>query len=181
MKFLRKKAASRLAIDPDQSILDIATGTGAQGVEFARLGHEVVGIDLDLKMLDKARLKITRNLAFLHGDATRLPLAAGKFDLAVISFAMHDVPYTIGIHFLKEARRVIKDTGLICIIEHEDPADNVIAKVFFLIALLFETPNHKTFFRKSLEDYFGETGLELVGKTRLALGAVRLVTAVKST
>lgn len=179
MRILRQKAARRLTLAPESRILDLATGTGAQGIEFAKLGHQVIGVDLDEKMLEKAREKSSANLAFLHGDATQLPFPVGYFDLAVISFAMHDVPYPIGIQFLQEAKRVLNHSGRIFIVEHEDPKDNIIARIFFWIALTFETPNHKRFFKVSLEDYFLKTGLVLLEKTQLAFGAVRLITAGK--
>jgi ubiquinone/menaquinone biosynthesis C-methylase UbiE len=178
MKYLRCAAAKKLGLKPQQKIIDIATGTGAQGFEFAKLGHFVVGLDLDIKMLHQAQQKSNNNisLSFIHADAEYIPTRSKFYDLAVISFAMHDVPYEIGLRILREAKRVIKDDGIIYIIEHGDPHQFLAARILHQVSLLFETPNYKPFFLKSLGDYFKETKLEILKKDYLVLGAVRLLT-----
>ncbi len=100
--------------------------------------------------------------------------------MAVISFAMHDVPYDIGLRILTEAKRVIKDDGIIYIIEHGDPHQFIAARILYQVSLLFETPNYKPFFHKNLEDYFIETNLEIQKMDHLVFGAVRLVTLKQS-
>jgi len=177
MKYLRGAAAKRLELKPHQKIIDIATGTGAQGYEFAKLGHLVVGIDLDINMLGQAEKKTNNlNLSLIHANAVDLPTESQLFDVAVISFAMHDVPYEIGLRILAEAKRVIKYDGIIYIIEHGDPNQFITARILFQVSLLFETPNYKLFFKRSLEEYFEETKLEIITKEHLVFGAVRLVT-----
>jgi len=182
MKYLRSKAASRLLAGPKLKILDIATGTGSQGYEFALLGHSVIGIDLDLKMLLKAQNKQNErlDLGFLHADVTNMPLAANQFDMAVISFAMHDVPQAIGLGLLVEASRVIKPEGVIYIIDYEEPRFTAAAKILYRIALLYESPNFKPFIQTGLKSYWIQTGLEMIQKERLAWGAVQLVRLMKS-
>ena len=58
---LRKRAAKFLNLAPSKNILDVATGTGAQAYELAKLGHEVIGIDLSPEMLKQAKKKISKN------------------------------------------------------------------------------------------------------------------------
>lgn len=50
----------------------MATGTGAQAYELAKLGHEVVGIDLSPEMLAQAKKKLSPNLKlkFQEADGT---------------------------------------------------------------------------------------------------------------
>ena len=43
--------------DGSQSVLDAGCGTGRLGIELARRGHRVVGVDLDAVMLTQARAK----------------------------------------------------------------------------------------------------------------------------
>jgi len=181
MKYLRRKAAARLLSLPNLNILDIATGTGSQGYEFALLGHSVIGIDLDLNMLQKAQNKRreTLDLDFLHADVTHLPLAANQFDAAVISFAMHDVPKQVGLGLLLEAARVIKPEGVIYIIDYEEPRATFAAKILYRIALLYESPNFKPFIHKGLKSYCIQTDLKMIQKERLAWGAVQLVRLMK--
>jgi len=176
MKYLRHAAASKLGLTPPQLILDIATGTGAQGYEFSKLGHHVVGLDLDIHMLRQAHKKSGQNLSFTQADAEFIPTGSNIFDLAVISFAMHDVPYEIGVRILKEAKRVIKDAGRIYIIEHGNHEKFFAARILYIVSLLFETPNYKPFFDKTFEDYFSEAKLERLQTEYLCFGAVRLLT-----
>lgn len=48
-------------------MLDAGCGTGRVGIELARRGHHVVGVDLDPAMLDLARSKAPE-LAWIQGD-----------------------------------------------------------------------------------------------------------------
>lgn len=170
---LRRKAARKMG-NEKLKIIDIATGTGAHAYEMAKLGHNVTGIDLDVKMLAKAKKKLSRDLelSFLHADGTELPFADNEFDAATISFAMHDVPYEIGIKILNEVIRVIKDDGFIFIIDFNVPIDNIGARILFWVAQLYESPNYKPFALKGLDTYIETTGLTQIEKTSF-LGAVQ--------
>jgi len=67
-------------------ILDVGTGTGFIGLLLADLGHDVTGIDLGEKMLEKARVKTEkRNLSatFLIGDAENPDFPKGSFDIII--------------------------------------------------------------------------------------------------
>src|SRR5918993_2113408 len=50
-----------------RSVLDAGCGTGRVAVELHRRGLEVVGVDLDDSMLDKAATK-QPDLSWVHGD-----------------------------------------------------------------------------------------------------------------
>jgi SAM-dependent methyltransferase len=69
---------------PD-SVLDAGCGTGRVAVELERLGHRVVGIDLDPTMLEAARLKAPE-LSWIEGDLAdpRLDLDR-QFDVVVMA------------------------------------------------------------------------------------------------
>jgi SAM-dependent methyltransferase len=69
------EAAFVRAYDP-ASVLDAGCGTGRVGIELARHGIEVVGVDVDASMLDTARRRapeltwVTSDLADLQLDRT---------------------------------------------------------------------------------------------------------------
>ncbi len=155
-------------------IIDLATGTGAHALELAKLGHEVVGIDLDQKMLDKAskKTKDSLKLSFQHGDGTKLDFKDNEFDAASISFAMHDVPAEIGISILKEAKRVIKDDGFIFITDYNQ-TETFGAKALYAVAITYESPNYKPFAKRDFQAYLNEAGLKIVKKDTF-LGAVQM-------
>ena len=64
-------------------VLDAGCGTGRVGIELARRGIDVVGVDLDGEMLDVARAKAP-HLEWHLGDLAAIDLAAGApFDVVV--------------------------------------------------------------------------------------------------
>ena len=70
-----------------KTILDIGTGTGRFAEYFNDSGFNVVGIDLSLSMMAKAREKRLRNL--VQADANRLPFRDGTFDGALMIHVLH--------------------------------------------------------------------------------------------
>ena len=72
--------------DRSVRILDIGCGTGRHAIELAARGYAVVGVDLSMAQLARARAKAAeRGLAvdFRPADARDLPFAA-EFDLAIM-------------------------------------------------------------------------------------------------
>ena len=93
-------------------LLDVGTGTGAVP---AALGErvddlaEVVGCDLSLPMLSRARRRVPR-LQVAVAAATRLPFPGASFDVVTASFVLShilDYPRALG-----EALRVLKPGGV---------------------------------------------------------------------
>lgn len=169
-----RRRAARMMGKESFKIIDIATGTGAHAYEMARLGHDVIGIDLDTNMLAKAQRKIGKDLKlkFIEADGTNLPFSNNEFDAATVSFAIHDVPYEIGVQILKEMNRVVKGDGVIWIIDYHAPLDNLGAKVLFSVARLFESPNYFPFVKRGLDAYIESIGLQLLERSSF-LGAVQ--------
>ncbi len=66
-----------------RSVLDAGCGTGRVAVELVRRGIEVVGVDVDSGMLDKARAKAP-DLPWVLADLARLDLGR-TFDVVVMA------------------------------------------------------------------------------------------------
>ncbi len=124
---------------PGQAILDVACGNGNYARHLARRGVDVVACDFAAAFVDRARARgaaaadaaadadaaaadaaadaddavSARPIEYLVGDATDeaalLALGAGRFDAAVCSMAMMDMP-TID-PLLRAARRLLKPGG----------------------------------------------------------------------
>ncbi|MDP9182387.1 MAG: class I SAM-dependent methyltransferase [Actinomycetota bacterium] len=63
-------------------VLDAGCGTGRVAVRLAELGHDVVGVDLDQRMLDQARADAP-DLTWVLADLAELDLDGAPFDLVV--------------------------------------------------------------------------------------------------
>jgi ubiquinone/menaquinone biosynthesis C-methylase UbiE len=86
--------AESLRLRGDESVLDVATGTGNAALALA--GHlprgRVVGVDFSSGMLERARGKAeslnVQNVEFLERDMQSLGFSPGRFDAAVSSFGI---------------------------------------------------------------------------------------------
>lgn len=173
---LRKKAAQFLDLTPPQKIIDVASGTGSQAHELAKLGYDVIGMDLSKEMLKQAKKKCNSGLklGFQEADATDLPFEDNYFDASSISLGLHDMPYEIDLMVLKEMKRVTKNGGKILIIDYNEPRKHIVAKLAHPIIKLYEMPNYKPFINRGLEAILLEVGLRAHKETNW-LGLFQIV------
>lgn len=113
-------------------VLDLATGTGDLALGLARRfpRARVTGLDLTPAMLAIARRRIARagcaaRVAFMEGDATRLPFADGAFDTVTCAFGFRNFPDPAAA--LAEAARVLVPGGTLLVLEFFRPASRVCA------------------------------------------------------
>ena len=68
-------------------------------------------------MLDAARRRLAghRNVEFLEGDLSRLPIADASINGAVLALVLHHIDEPVGA--LAEARRVIRPGGVVLIVD----------------------------------------------------------------
>ncbi|KAK9785864.1 hypothetical protein WJX73_006029 [Symbiochloris irregularis] len=95
----------RADLQPGQTVMDGACGTGFLSIEAAQLvapSGRVLGIDMSPGMLGKAKAKAQqlglRNIEFIEGDLETVKLPEGKFDLVLVSAAipyLSDIPAAI--------------------------------------------------------------------------------------
>ncbi len=107
----REKQAVLSALGPldGRRVLEVACGTGRFTVMCASEGADVVGMDISPAMLRQGRAKaieagVADHLAFMRGDAARLPFPDDHFDavFAMRFFHLADTPAS----FLTEMARV---------------------------------------------------------------------------
>lgn len=70
----------------DRLVLDLACGPGRHAVHLRRAGADVVGFDLSLPLLSRARHRGVDVLPVVRGDMRRLPFAPCTFDVVVNLF-----------------------------------------------------------------------------------------------
>lgn len=110
----RERRAVLEAIGPieDAKILEIACGTGRFSAMLGEYGAQVVGIDISGPMLVQGQEKATRanvtdQVAFIRGDAARLPFPDDHFDAVFAMRFFHLAPTPE--RYLEEMKRVSKD------------------------------------------------------------------------
>jgi SAM-dependent methyltransferase len=74
--------AEALGLEPGMRLLDLGCGPGRHAYAFARLGLEVVGVDISRRFVDLAAASAPPGATFVRADARALGFA-GEFDAAV--------------------------------------------------------------------------------------------------
>jgi SAM-dependent methyltransferase len=86
-----ERLIERLAPQPGERVLDVATGTGAVAARAARAGADVTATDLAPAMIEKARRR-PEAVDWLVGDAGLLPFADDAFDAVASNFGVVFAP-----------------------------------------------------------------------------------------
>jgi SAM-dependent methyltransferase len=86
-----KTAAETLGA-PLSAFADLGCGTGSLSLLLHELGHDVTGLDLSPRMLERARQKSGGAVRFVEGDAARpsLPAGASTWSCAACPWALPD-------------------------------------------------------------------------------------------
>ena len=102
-------------IEPDDTVLECACGTGLLSAVIAPKCRQLTATDFSEKMLKKAEknCRTFRNITYAQADITALSFADGFFDKVVAGNVIHllDNPLTA----LGELNRVCKDGGMLII------------------------------------------------------------------
>lgn len=111
----RLVAAARLA--GTERVLDIATGPGYIAEAFARVAHDVVGVDLTDAMLaiakERTAARGVENVSFRAADAQNLPFENGSFNVAVCRLTLHHLQKPLLV--LREMARVCRAGGTVLV------------------------------------------------------------------
>jgi ubiquinone/menaquinone biosynthesis C-methylase UbiE len=111
-----KSVVARLGITPGLKVLDLGCGDGTTALPAARLGANVLGVDIASNLVEagnrRARNEGLTNCRFQEGDATNLSeLADQSFDLVVSIFGAMFAPKPFDV--AREMVRVTRPGGRI--------------------------------------------------------------------
>jgi demethylmenaquinone methyltransferase / 2-methoxy-6-polyprenyl-1,4-benzoquinol methylase len=116
----RRFLVSRTRTTPDDTVLDVATGTGAVAAELIRrTGCTVVGLDQSRDMLAEARRRLPQGVELVEGDADHLPFPDGSFAALTFTYLMRYVDDPAAT--LRELARVVRPGGTIAGLEFGVP------------------------------------------------------------
>ena len=102
----------------EKSILDLCCGTGNQLKLLSRNGFKDLHcLDISNPMLEIAR-KNDYRIKIYNEDATKTNFENESFDIAIISFALHEKDRGTQESFINEAHRLIKKDGFILVVDY---------------------------------------------------------------
>lgn len=114
----RELMVEALEIEPGDTVMDLAAGTGTSTTAIAQAGARVVAADFSLGMMSEGRRR-GAPVPFVGADAQHLPFATSSFDAAVISFGLRNVQEPRSA--LSEMARVVRPGGRIVVCEFSTP------------------------------------------------------------
>ena len=129
---LTERLGELLHLNPDDRVVDIASGTGASALHLAdRFGCRVTGFDLSQRNVDRAngqaaRIGLAERVRFECGDAERLPLPDESVDALVCECAFCTFPDKP--EAARELARVLRSdgrVGLSDITRADGPSDDL--------------------------------------------------------
>jgi demethylmenaquinone methyltransferase/2-methoxy-6-polyprenyl-1,4-benzoquinol methylase len=122
----RRFLVSRVPARPDETVLDVATGTAAVAIELVRRhGCSVVGLDQSAEMLAAGRERVAAagladRISLESGRAEELPFEDGAFDHLTFTYLLRYVDAAVAT--LRELARVVRPGGTIASLEFGVPS-----------------------------------------------------------
>ncbi len=132
--YWRKKAVSKLEVQPGDVVLDLACGTGDFALETAASkGCRVVGTDIAQKMLTFGKQKLEKKrqahkISYINGDGESLPFKTGSFKGVTIAFGIRNMGDISAA--LTEMRRILSKDGQAVILEFSLPVNPLFRKLY---------------------------------------------------
>jgi demethylmenaquinone methyltransferase / 2-methoxy-6-polyprenyl-1,4-benzoquinol methylase len=117
----RRFLVSRVDVGPEETVLDVATGTAAVAIELVRrTGCSVVGLDQSPEMLAAGRERVDAagledRIQLVEGSAERLPFPDAAFDALTFTYLLRYVEDPAAT--LAELARVVRPGGTIAALE----------------------------------------------------------------
>lgn len=114
-----------LVLRGDERALDVGSGLGALANALAPRVREVVSVDTDETVVERARATAPANVEVLLGDGEHLPFDAFEFDLTGSLRTLHHTPRPELL--VAELVRVTKPGGTILVVDQVAPVDPLAA------------------------------------------------------
>ena len=135
-RFWRRRAVliiSRHYQNPE--ILDVATGTGDLAISAMMINpSKITGIDISQNMLEIGKEKIrkkgfSQKIELIGGDSENIPFGDDNFDVTMVAFGVRN--FADPLKGLMEMRRVLRDNGMILVLEFSKPSGFLFRKIYY--------------------------------------------------
>lgn len=158
-------AIKAMNIMPGEKVLEVGVGTGL-ALPLYPSYCKVVGIDLSMDMLKKAKEKMQnldiKNSYLLQMDAHNLAFPDNSFDYVMAAFVVTVVPDPVKV--IMEMKRVCKKNGKIIIINHFQSENRLFAKIEEILSPICCRIGWKT--DLALDELVKATNLNIISEYR---------------
>lgn len=189
----RELTIRTVAISAQDTVVDLACGTGDLSDLAARAGARVVGVDFSANMLTEARRRRI-SAAFVQADANILPVPTGWATAVISGFALRNFVSIPTV--LTEAARVLSAGGRLALLEVDTPSHRLLrwghelyfTRIVPVLGALFSDASAYAYLPRSvsylpessvLRSMIETAGFQQVVKRSLSGGVAQLVTAVR--
>ena len=165
-----KRVLEILSLEPELSVLDLATGTGTLAAAFAERGHRVAGIDFAARLLRRARRRLPEaNLRLM--DLADLPqMPDNAYDVVTLAYVLHGMPPQMRRFALCQARRLAR--RYVLVLDYSGPGRWHVRLIEWI-----EGPHYPSFVARSMAELAAEAGLIVEREERTSsTGACWLLT-----
>ena len=157
-----KRLVTLSNVSKNDTVMDVACGSGLVSCELARIAHHVTGIDITPAMIEQANLlrqqKNLHNIKYEIGDVSHLPYGDESFSIVITRYSFHHLvdPYLV----LREMKRVCIPKGRVVVIDATPASDRV--DMYNYVEKLRDPSHVKALTFAELQKMLKEIGLTII-------------------
>jgi SAM-dependent methyltransferase len=156
---------------PGQRLLDVGCGTGTLALmaKEAAPDAEVIGLDADPEILERARAKAEEAgvaIGLDEGLSTKLPYEDQSFDLVVSTLFFHHLTGADKRRTASEIARVLKRGGALHVVDYGRPPDPLMRAAITTVRMFDGFEQTRDNVAGALPAIFEEAGFESPSETR---------------
>jgi len=151
-----RETLKRMDLYSCRNLLDVGCGTGVllEKLKNRHPGIHLTGIDSTQEMLDIAAKRLPEDIHIERSLAESLPFEDSSFDIVVSCNMFHYIRKPVAA--LKEAKRVLKETGTIVITDWCD--DYIPCRICNLFLRYFNAAHYKIYGKEALHALLSSSG-----------------------